>query len=531
MEGVLSDGMCRCCATEGSFKDFQVAYQWMGVEEIYGNMLKDCFDITLSVSEEISNGGICEVCITQLRNACNFKQQVQRTEEKFQKKLQEASFKTEGIKMEISRFEDDDSNISADDFSSPEYEVPIKVEKVEEKPKKRAAAKASTSKAKKTKASEGEPSVKRTRVTRKKNVRQQAEAKKKLKENVPETKKNQHNLKTILHYSNSNPIRNKDALGFGCQFCSEQFPEPKKLKEHFLQEHKIKELFALINCRLFEYFVKLDITDLKCTLCYKTLDKLEDFMDHITAEHNIEVYKEFKSVIVPFKFDTEKLTCVECNKEFVCFKHLLEHMTIHFSNYMCSVCGKGFVTDRLYMRHVRRHTAEELKCKDCDKVFGTKEKLRNHQYTVHLGNRKGSRCLVCNKKLLNYWQKIDHMVKVHGVPELVLACHICEKTFKDQRKLTLHIKKDHLLERKHKCQECQMMFFSSTRLKIHMAKHTGLRQFKCDICLKAYGRKNTLREHMRIHANDRRYACEHCGQAFVQNCSLRSHRRSKHGIV
>lgn len=50
MESALSDGMCRCCATEGSFKDFQVPYLWMGAEEIYGNMLKECFDLTVSFS-------------------------------------------------------------------------------------------------------------------------------------------------------------------------------------------------------------------------------------------------------------------------------------------------------------------------------------------------------------------------------------------------------------------------------------------------------------------------------------------------
>ncbi|CAG4958866.1 unnamed protein product [Colias eurytheme] len=46
METILKDGMCRCCASEGTFKDFTASYQWMGVEEVYSDMLKDCFDIT-----------------------------------------------------------------------------------------------------------------------------------------------------------------------------------------------------------------------------------------------------------------------------------------------------------------------------------------------------------------------------------------------------------------------------------------------------------------------------------------------------
>lgn len=49
MEQNISDGMCRCCASEGSFKDFQTTYHWMGEEEVYSKMLKDCFDITVSI--------------------------------------------------------------------------------------------------------------------------------------------------------------------------------------------------------------------------------------------------------------------------------------------------------------------------------------------------------------------------------------------------------------------------------------------------------------------------------------------------
>ncbi|XP_034838122.1 zinc finger protein 260-like isoform X22 [Maniola hyperantus] len=535
MEGVLSDGMCRCCATEGSFKDFQVAYQWMGVEEIYGNMLKDCFDITLSVSEEISNGGICEVCITQLRNACNFKQQVQRTEEKFQKKLQEASFKTEGIKMEISRFEDDDSNISADDFSSPEYEVPIKVEKVEEKPKKRAAAKASTSKAKKTKASEGEPSVKRTRTIKiergitKPRVQLKIVRSKDQEMFWSDTKKNQHNLKTILLNSNASPIRCKDSLGYVCAFCPDQFLIPTDLKKHFLDEHNNDRLIKVVAGKLFEHVVKLDITYLNCALCSKDIPKLEDLMAHLKYEHGKEMYLDIKNAIVPFKFDTPELRCAVCSAEYLNFKLLQEHMNSHFGNYICPVCGRGFMTERLLGTHISRHNNGEHKCDDCGKVFGSKANLREHQRRTHLGMSKRNKCLVCNERFLDYWKKIDHMVKVHGAPPVNIKCQACDRTFQNQRALARHTKKDHLLERKHQCAECEMRFFSTSSLARHMAKHTGLRQFRCDVCFKAYGRKNTLREHMRIHADDRRFACTHCGQAFVQKCSWRSHMRSKHG--
>ncbi|KAJ0169993.1 hypothetical protein K1T71_014599 [Dendrolimus kikuchii] len=85
METSILNGMCRCCALEGTFKDLKCTYHWMGEQEIYGDMLKECFNIDLS-NEDGTDSGICEVCITQLRNAVNFKKQVLFTEEQFKKK-------------------------------------------------------------------------------------------------------------------------------------------------------------------------------------------------------------------------------------------------------------------------------------------------------------------------------------------------------------------------------------------------------------------------------------------------------------
>ncbi|KAI5631823.1 zinc-finger associated domain (zf-AD) domain-containing protein [Phthorimaea operculella] len=166
METQKNNGMCRCCASEGTFKDVKTSYQWMGEEEIYADMLRECLDISLcaDVSGEVE-GGICEVCITQLRNASNFKKQVLHTEEQFKQRIQDKLFKNEIVKVELSpQHEEDSDNDNVldstldDDYSGTEYEVPVKTE-VEEKPKKRGkAAKASTSRAKKLKKEDGESS-------------------------------------------------------------------------------------------------------------------------------------------------------------------------------------------------------------------------------------------------------------------------------------------------------------------------------------------------------------------------------------
>lgn len=49
METSVNHSMCRCCASEGAFKDVKSTYHWMGEEEIYADMLRDCFDINVSL--------------------------------------------------------------------------------------------------------------------------------------------------------------------------------------------------------------------------------------------------------------------------------------------------------------------------------------------------------------------------------------------------------------------------------------------------------------------------------------------------
>ncbi|XP_034838107.1 oocyte zinc finger protein XlCOF22-like isoform X2 [Maniola hyperantus] len=582
MEGVLSDGMCRCCATEGSFKDFQVAYQWMGVEEIYGNMLKDCFDITLSVSEEISNGGICEVCITQLRNACNFKQQVQRTEEKFQKKLQEASFKTEGIKMEISRFEDDDSNISADDFSSPEYEVPIKVEKVEEKPKKRAAAKASTSKAKKTKASEGEPSVKRVRhqllikseipedvkksiktekndepqenkefsenndstlpvpVLRNKTIAQRIPTntlltglpnRKKKPRPVTEKKKHYNNFEVILANSTATPIRSHDGINYKCCFCTNQYNYPAELKAHTLMVHDSSDdrrQFMKKQCT-FDYILKLDITQLKCKVCDEDIDTIDRLLDHLQDMHQKLIYMDMKTQIVPFKFGEEELKCVVCSLAFSKFKVLLEHMHTHFRNYVCEICDYGCISRSRMYHHKETHDIGSFACSKCDKVFETRPSLRKHMNMIHIFMNMPYKCAICNERFKHGPVKDTHMVTVHGIPPVIRKCKACDKTFTTRKWLHLHTKRFHLMEKLFPCAECGMNFSTRAHLKKHvLIKHTGKREFQCDVCLKRFTTNKILKDHTkRVHMKQL-IPCNECDTSCPSEAQLNKHMLLKH---
>ncbi|XP_063632101.1 GDNF-inducible zinc finger protein 1-like isoform X5 [Cydia splendana] len=565
----LHSGMCRCCSSEGTFKDIKTKYHWMGEEEVYAEMLTDCFDIKIQTPEDMDNG-ICEVCITQLRNAVNFKKQVLHTEEQFKRRLQGRDVKNP-IKIESVEDPNDSDHLSDPDFTE-EYEVPIKQE-VEEKPKaKKRQAKPATPRAKKAK-TEAESSQQRRQSSQNKKVdnNQTTKPKAKIKievediepikpknvfsnstqgkekncselvleiRNKPvpsrkghymkkEIRQHQENLYTILRCSDATLIRSRGNLGYTCYFCASSYREASSLKQHTRDNHTYKDK-PFIKGNNSNYFVKLDITALHCKLCGQSIDQLEQLSEHLMKVHEEPLHTLTKSLIIPFKFDTEELKCAVCSQEFNNFHSLLDHMRKHYRNFICDVCDEGYLSYNSMKTHQHGHNIGEYTCKECNKLFSSTLKLKNHTRVVHLGIKR-NKCGYCGEKFAELNWKLDHLEKVHGIKKPEFKCTVCNKKFSCSKSLRNHKRGFHLMEKDQTCPDCGMKFFQKHTLKHHMTIHTGMRAFQCAVCSKAFSRRSTLREHMRIHNNDRRFKCEHCNMAFVQKCSWKGHMRSKHG--
>ncbi|XP_022818939.1 zinc finger protein 415-like isoform X10 [Spodoptera litura] len=543
METAGHSNMCRCCASEGAFKDIKSTYHWMGEEEIYADMLKDCFDINLNVSEHGEDGGICEVCITQLRNAINFKKQVQHTEEQFKKHLQnKALFRPNIVKVEVGGEEDSDGDNmgSGDDaFSGAEFDVPIKTEEDDPKPKKRSKASATTTRSKKSKSDDGEPSTKREvqqqagtiKISNIKSEKKDASLPRKITKTIIETTeigKHRTNVTEVMRWSNATPIRNHGDLGYLCSYCSKQYPEPANLKKHTKETHKdVSAAYFIKNLSLYRYIVKMDITDLECSICELKIDTTEQLLQHLKDKHNKNVYFDIKNHIIPFKFNSKALDCFICKNVFYKFKQLLVHMSIHYRNFVCKVCDVGFVNYLSYKYHTATHEKGVYQCKQCQTEFETVIKLKIHEKQKH-GNKKTHRCGHCAKTFTDYRQKEKHLGLVHGKNHK-LKCSACDKVFKASKHLNIHVRREHLLERDNPCKLCFMRFFSKSELKEHMTKHSNVKAYKCDQCSKSFTRAKCLKEHMRIHNNDKRFKCEVCSQAYVQKCAWRYHMKAKHG--
>ncbi|XP_047039367.1 zinc finger protein 431-like [Helicoverpa zea] len=560
-------GICRCCLAQGLNKDLHSSYLWLDKKENYADMLQQCFSITLT-----SNGnkaaGICDNCIKTLRTSVTFKQQVLHADEEFQKLLQNVD-KEDPKMIKIKIEPGGDSGDDSDDYyladtASVQNSTPPKVKNEKEPVKKKAEPKRTRQKAVK-KSSEEEKAWKnekiKTLVSRlatsikscdmpdMKKPAKKTEVKPKktrLKLTIPsadskinllwtgqphhEKLKHKENLQTILKFSNATPFTNKTLLGYSCGYCDLSYPDPADLRHHTETSHQKERLNFKANFDMSEYNVKVDVTDLTCSLCEEKMDSVGIFKEHLVKQHSKTIYNDIKDHILQFKLKKgEVYDCAMCPSTYETFKMLKQHMNKHYSNYTCSICDTSFATKRSLTAHRTTHEEGSFKCDHCEKVFPSRTKKHYHEKMKHLGARNISNCPYCNVPFRSYYQRNQHLVKVHN-NEAQYKCNVCNKAYILKSLLMYHIKKSHLMERNCQCTECGYRFFSKKALKAHMVKHTGERIYSCEVCQKSYARKYTLREHMRIHNNDRRFKCEVCNMTFVQKCSLKSHLLSNHGI-
>ncbi|XP_075989400.1 uncharacterized protein LOC142985244 [Anticarsia gemmatalis] len=340
------------------------------------------------------------------------------------------------------------------------------------------------------------------------------------------------NVKEVLQCSNASPLFRRGNVGYICCYCPLEYPNPADLKTHCHTEHthQYNPASFYMRSRKAEYFVRLDITDLKCKLCSENIDSLEDLLQHL-IEHKRPIYTDIRNQIMPFKFDTDAMKCCKCPSVFERFKMLQEHMNTHYRNYICDVCDLGFLIKGSLIRHLATHKLGTFKCSFCHKTYDTVLKKKYHEKAVHILMSMTSVCSYCNERFPTNFKKEDHLAAVHGICIEKYKCRACDKTFKRKGALSIHTRKDHLMERNHKCVQCDMKFFTSTQLQQHMVKHTGVKAFKCTVCCKSYGRRKTLAEHMKIHNDVKRFKCEHCGHAFVQKCAWKSHFRIRHADI
>ena len=107
------------------------------------------------------------------------------------------------------------------------------------------------------------------------------------------------------------------------------------------------------------------------------------------------------------------------------------------------------------------------------------------------------------------------MKTVHG-DDRPFECDVCQKTFKLDKLLKVHVKKIHTNEAKrYQCEQCRYATSDKRHLKTHIdSMHLGLRPFSCDTCQATFTQKAHLNTHIKSVHNKAQFSCRHCELKF-----------------
>lgn len=344
-------------------------------------------------------------------------------------------------------------------------------------------------------------------------------------------KKHRENIHSVLAYSNATPIRGYWGSGYVCGFCPEQFALPSALKKHTLTHANYPTTFTVTHVRT--HVARLDVTGLKCSICNTKMEDMLSLMYHLQRQHKKPMHFDINNHIIPFKFDTVELECIECEKKFSNFKLLSEHMAnIHYRNYVCGKCDRGFVNRVHLVAHKDTHKTGKFNCDFCAKHFDTRRKKTTHERIKHTLQSKYEKCGYCKMSFQNAAQRNNHELRTHRKQITDFKCTACDKSYARQRSLREHIKRVHLVHRPYKCtvQGCEKSFYLNRTLQAHILTHADGRPFPCRLCPKSYRSLKSLKGHMYIHTDKKEFKCLKCYKTYVHEDNLTRHMHEKHSL-
>lgn len=309
-----------------------------------------------------------------------------------------------------------------------------------------------------------------------------------------------NNVLQILLKSTVMPFRWLKS-SYRCFYCYEIFQDSAELKNH-QETHVGDDIKEQAMNNYWEQVVYIDIADISCKLCPEKIDDLYDLIDHLVEKHGVVYNKDIGVCMVAFKLDSFAINCLVCGASFYTFGPLLNHTNKEhkgISAILCEVCGQNFKDASLLRVHVRSvHENNGVLCPECGVKFDTRWKLRTHQRKQHDVD-KNYKCLVCSQNFQSHYKRYIHMAVEHQNRKEVKCLH-CPKTFVFRSMMMSHLRDTHLKVRNHVCGVCGWKAYDSNRLKNHMYKHSGEKNFKCDSCDKAFTTKKIMRAHYaRLH--------------------------------
>ncbi|XP_060571007.1 zinc finger protein OZF-like [Ruditapes philippinarum] len=170
----------------------------------------------------------------------------------------------------------------------------------------------------------------------------------------------------------------------------------------------------------------------------------------------------------------------------------------------------------------------------------------------HRGDHKQS-CKQCGRKYARKDEFLRH-ISTHekelnsaDATTNKLQCNVCKKFLTSEIKLQQHLEKHKREVMTLKCEDCGIIFSTSSNYKRHVRDKHNQKQddvtsqnyskttedisgpFECDLCSKLFKSKRTLTEHMNnVHLNKHSFVCDKCDKTFFKKRDLKMHEERKH---
>ncbi|XP_034838292.1 zinc finger protein 728-like isoform X2 [Maniola hyperantus] len=513
-------GLCRCCLSEGCYKDLSTEYTWMEEQEIYADMLLECFDISISQHMEGPNGPnrlICEVCITRLRDACNFKKQVLESEKKFVDMVGRGEFKaraiayTEPMKSEMMldlqtveetevEYLDDDMDYDDGSKEDPEPTVSedVTVTALAVKGKRGRPKKTLVKPEKKKPKSEEKP---KTKIAKDEGPYEHCTSVRRRK-----------NLQTLFNNTTILPFKWRGKYQcFYCGLTYSEYPEFRKhTKSHGLCSTSDNSL-KLIKGNHIE--LKIDISEIECEVCYEPFPNFNEIIDHLTGKHGLEYDKTVDTPFQEYRLADNR--CHLCEQQFTYFGNLITHTNIAHpkNNLICDNCGLKFNKKRDLAFHLRNyHRDGGYRCEECSEVFPTSLLLTGHKNNFHF-----RRCKLCDARFPSYTLLQKHKERDHPDDGSQSLCHYCSKQCKSTASLKQHL-------RNCKTKNFKVTIPAFPEETVQPKKKRDIMQIRKNIqCILNMSTAIPFRFFSR-------FSCFHCSKNFVEFDDLKSHVVTEHPV-
>ncbi|XP_045504994.1 zinc finger protein 208-like [Colias croceus] len=230
-----------------------------------------------------------------------------------------------------------------------------------------------------------------------------------------------------------------------------------------------------------------------CSMCGKVCDSEASLKCHMS-------WHKSKTLLFGARHE-----CEICTLRFTNKRRLELHFRTHFEDdngpFKCHICGKGFIAEDYYRRHVKGHNFDH----------------QSHKKRIEKLRKDKVKCPICTRYYPDLVKLIRHLRRTHpeskmikddpdAPPPMYYPCKLCAKVFLDARRLQHH-EEAHLRKPEFfKCKFCGKKTISLKSHRIHIKGH--LTQKYIDEPLK----------------------CPHCDDTFTRGYDLHYHLRDAHDI-